>query len=59
MCGRFAFWAKRKRLREEFDLAASPDELPELPARYNIAPGTGIAAIRLRPENPRELAMLR
>ena len=60
MCGRFAFWVTRRRLREEFDLAAAPDELPEIPARYNIVPGTDIAAIRRRQESPtRELAMLR
>ena len=59
MCGRFAFRASRKRLKEEFDLPGPEDALPELPARYNIAPGTDIAAIRQRPESPRELAMLR
>ena len=59
MCGRFAFWVTRRRLKEEFDLPVPEDALPELPARYNIAPGTDIAAIRQGPESPRELAMLR
>ena len=54
MCGRFAFWITGKRLREEFGLR---DAL-ELPPRYNIAPGTDIAAVRQRPESARELAML-
>ncbi len=59
MCGRFAFWTTRRRLKEEFDLPVPEEALPELPARYNIAPGTDIAAIRKRPESPRELSMLR
>jgi len=54
MCGRFAFWASRKRIEEEFAL----EDVPELPPRYNIAPGTDIAAIRKRPESSRELALL-
>ncbi len=59
MCGRFAFWVTRKRLKEEFDLPGPEDPLPEIPARYNIAPGTDIAAVRNLPDKPRELAMLR
>jgi len=59
MCGRFAFWASRKRLKEEFELPYPEEALPELPARYNIAPGAEIAAVRQLPERPRELALLR
>ena len=59
MCGRFAFWITRKRLKEEFDLPGPEDALPEIPPRYNIAPGTDIAAVRNLPDKPRELAMLR
>jgi len=59
MCGRFAFWASRKRLKEEFDLPYPEEALPDLPAHYNIAPGTDIPAIRQLPERPRELVLLR
>ncbi len=58
ICGRFAFWVTRRRLKEEFDLPVPKEALPKLPVRFNITPGTDIASIRQPPESPRELAML-
>jgi len=55
MCGRFAFWAPKRRLVEEFSL----EDAPEIRPRYNIAPGQDIAAVREPREKPRELVMLR
>lgn len=55
MCGRFALKTPRARLSERFGL----DECPELAPRYNIPPGTDIAAIRLSPEGRRVLHLLR
>lgn len=40
MCGRFALGIPKKRLEEHFGA-----ELPELPGRYNIAPGQDILAV--------------
>jgi len=34
MCGRFAFRASRKRLKEEFELPYPEETLPELLLRY-------------------------
>ena len=45
MCGCFAFWITGSSLREEFDLPGHEDAIPELPARYNIAPGDGYKMI--------------
>lgn len=42
MCGRFAFHAGREEVLAHFDLGAAP----ALPARYNIAPQSAIAAVR-------------
>jgi putative SOS response-associated peptidase YedK len=55
MCGRYALISTPARLLEHFGLAACP----ELPPRYNIPPGTDIAAIRQSPEGERVLHLLR
>lgn len=55
MCGRFALKAPTEGLAEPFGL----DSAPALEARYNIAPGTLILAVRQNPERPaRELVPL-
>jgi putative SOS response-associated peptidase YedK len=45
MCGRFSLRADPRAIADEFDVA----EIPELPRRYNIAPATPIASIRVDP----------
>jgi putative SOS response-associated peptidase YedK len=55
MCGRFALKAPRSELVARFRL----DDCVDLEPRYNIPPGTGIAAIRLSPEGRRVLHLLR
>lgn len=55
MCGRFALKAPPAELVQRFDL----DECVDLKPRYNIPPGTDIAAIRLSPEGKRVLHLLR
>src|SRR3954447_1904712 len=45
MCGRYTLRAKSETIAEAFDLA----EVPELPARYNIAPTQPVPAVRLDP----------
>ena len=55
MCGRFALKAKPEELIRIFGL----DECVDLKPRYNIPPGTDIAAIRLSPEGKRVLHLLR
>jgi len=56
MCGRFALSISPSVLAKLFGL----DEIPDLPPRYNIAPGQSIAAVLSHPEgNIRVLKMLR
>ncbi len=55
MCGRFALKTPRARLSERFGLAECMDLVP----RYNIPPGTEVAAIRVSPEGKRVLHLLR
>jgi putative SOS response-associated peptidase YedK len=38
-----------------FDL----DDVPDLPARYNVAPSQAVPVVRLRPEGTRESALVR
>ncbi len=45
MCGRFALGIPKKRLEEHFGVA-----LPDLPGRYNIAPGQDILAVIAEPD---------
>ncbi|WP_027366760.1 SOS response-associated peptidase [Desulfocurvibacter africanus] len=46
MCGRFALAIPRTRLEEHFRV-----ELPELPGRYNIAPGQDVLAVIVEPDD--------
>lgn len=55
MCGRFALKAPPAELIARFGL----DECADLKPRYNIPPGTDIAAIRRSPEGKRVLHLLR
>ncbi len=55
MCGRFALKAPPAELIKRFNL----DECADLKPRYNIPPGTEIAAIRQSPEGKRVLHLLR
>ena len=55
MCGRFALYATPEQLIDYFGL----DECADLTPRYNIPPGTDIAAIRHSPEGKRVLHLLR
>lgn len=55
MCGRFALTLKPSELVKIFEL----DECTDFGPRYNIPPGTDIAAIRLSPEGKRVLHLLR
>ncbi len=55
MCGRFTLTTPGEALAEQFELAT----VPELEPRYNIAPGTPIAALGQRDANhPRRLVHL-
>ncbi len=55
MCGRFALGIPRKKLAEEFGL----DQVPEAPARYNIAPGQLVEAVVDAGPGRREMRLLR
>ncbi|MFQ5983736.1 MAG: SOS response-associated peptidase [Woeseiaceae bacterium] len=55
MCGRFAFYSPSEATAALFGVEAAPALKP----RYNIAPTQMIAAVRVTPEDTRELAMLR
>ncbi|QDV36944.1 SOS response-associated peptidase [Tautonia plasticadhaerens] len=46
MCGRYTLRAKRETIAEAFDLP----EVPELPARYNIAPTQDVPVVRPGPD---------
>jgi putative SOS response-associated peptidase YedK len=54
MCGRFAQRTPTKKLAKEFQV----EEVPELEARYNIAPTQDILSIR-RTDEGREAALLK
>ena len=54
MCGRFAQRSDPKRLAKEFKVA----EVPQVEARYNIAPTQEILAVRELPDG-REIAFLK
>jgi putative SOS response-associated peptidase YedK len=54
MCGRFALGIPRKRLRERFELG----DIPQAPARFNIAPGQLVEAVVQTPER-RETRLFR
>jgi putative SOS response-associated peptidase YedK len=54
MCGRFTLTAPGDVVAEAFGL----DEVPELPPRYNAAPGTPVAALRAGAGAPRRLELL-
>ena len=55
MCGRYALAAPRSQLASRFAL----DHCDDYPLRYNIAPGSEIAAVRLSPTGQRVLHLLR
>ena len=56
MCGRYILSSKRQAVAEAFDL----DEVPELPARYDIAPTQDVPVVRLDPASGRRgLSLLR
>lgn len=58
MCGRFTLRSDPRQIAEAFDL--DPASLPELPARYNIAPTQQVAVVRRSDgTGPRELAAAR
>ncbi|MEX1994381.1 MAG: SOS response-associated peptidase [Steroidobacteraceae bacterium] len=54
MCGRYAFFSPAEAVKRTFAL----DDLPELEARYNIAPTQSVPAVRTGEEGSRALAML-
>jgi putative SOS response-associated peptidase YedK len=56
MCGRFAFHSPRELTAQLFALAELP---PEAAPRWNIAPGSDIAVVRLASDGRRELVKLR
>jgi putative SOS response-associated peptidase YedK len=56
MCGRFTLRSSSKLIGQAFGLV----NVPDLPARYNIAPGQLVAVVRQQPgRQHRELAFLR
>jgi putative SOS response-associated peptidase YedK len=56
MCGRFALFSSEEALARTFGVGG----VPELPARYNIAPTQAVAVVRVAPERrERESALLR
>ncbi|MGO9117198.1 MAG: SOS response-associated peptidase family protein [Desulfomonilaceae bacterium] len=56
MCGRFVLMTPGSNLAERFKL----EEVPDLDARYNIAPTQKVAIIRLNPETlQRRLVLVR
>jgi len=60
MCGRFTLRASASVIAEQFGLL----EVPELSARFNIAPSQPVPVVRLRPDGPgsgprRELVLMR
>lgn len=59
MCGRFALASPKAELITHFGLDDFEGDGDGFPARYNIPPGTDIAAIRQSPEGKRVLHRLR
>ena len=56
MCGRYVITAPGEAIRDLFDLV----DVPDLPARYNVAPTQSVPAIRLQADgDQRELVLLR
>jgi putative SOS response-associated peptidase YedK len=56
MCGRFTLRSSPKSVAQEFGLF----DVPDLPPRYNIAPGQPVAVVRQLPDkNQREVALLK
>jgi putative SOS response-associated peptidase YedK len=56
MCGRFTLRTSRQAVADFFGLA----DVPDLPARFNIAPTQPVPAVRVSPAHEgRELALLR
>jgi putative SOS response-associated peptidase YedK len=56
MCGRFAFHSPRELTAQLFTLPELP---PETAPRWNVAPGTDIAVVRIASDGRRELVRLR
>ena len=56
MCGRYAFHSPRELTQQLFGL---PADAPEVPARWNISPGTDIPIVRNGTDGRRELVSLR
>lgn len=56
MCGRFALAIPRRRISEHYELPAPP--LPEVPDRYNIAPGQLVEALVFSRQEARRLPRL-
>ena len=54
MCGRFTLRTPAERLAEEFEV----EEMPEIEARYNIAPTQSVLSVRQTPDG-REARMLK
>jgi putative SOS response-associated peptidase YedK len=55
MCGRFAFYSPSEATAALFGVS----DIPEMKARYNIAPTQNIAAIRMSSDDGREFTMFR
>jgi putative SOS response-associated peptidase YedK len=54
MCGRYTLRSSRESIAQAFDVP----EVPELPARYNIAPTQSVPAVRVDPDRRvRELSL--
>lgn len=54
MCGRYAFFSPAEAVRRAFAV----DDVPELGARYNIAPTQAVPAVRQREAGRRSVSML-
>jgi len=56
MCGRFAFHSPHETTAQLFGVA---DSFPSFPPRWNVAPGTDIAVVRIAADGKREIVALR
>jgi putative SOS response-associated peptidase YedK len=56
MCGRYSSTPPRETIRTWFKV---PGPIPDLPARYNVAPSQPIPLVRVDRHGQRELAMMR
>ena len=56
MCGRFAFHSPHETTAQLFELEGG---FPTFPPRWNVAPGTDIAVVRIASDGKRELVALR